>query len=632
MHEKIAPVFKKLGCLGLALSLSAAQAAGQASRGGGAGAGVEEASAAERELEKNAVALLEETVREAESLKLAENRVRVQTAAAGLLWPRDEEAARAAFKRAAEAITALISETDPSDPQYYNERGQTLQLRQQLISTAAAHDARLALEFLRATRQPPPFSYPDAQYKQADPELNLETQLAAQVAAQDAKQALRMAEESLGRGVSQGLASVFQQLAAKDKEAAARLATEIIKRLRAEDLARDYESSNVALALFSQTRGEAAGAESSAASPPPADGAEVSRIVVLSMAQSKVVLDERSRRRLVETLVAAALLPNPPRDNGLAQNIARTLLGSPGEVERYAPARVAALKRRVESASDADPRAHAWKAYNELMQGATSVEAILEVAPKVPHEARDQLYSNAAYQALGENNNVARARAIAENIANPERRAQVVRDVERQHRMNLAQQGNIDDARQLVARLATAEEKVQFLTQLSAVALSRDDRATARALLEEARALVGRGETAQQFYGLFNVARSYAQLDESVTYEMVELAIGRLNELMAAAVVVNGFGQEAFREGELRQQGGYMWNDLIGRCAQELALLAPRDFERARALTQGFERTDARTLARLLLAQHILQSANSNNGRRIHSLGLPTGRDFRSGG
>ncbi len=166
---------------------------------------------------------------------------------------------------------------------------------------------------------------------------------------------------------------------------------------------------------------------------------------------------------------------------------------------------------------------------------------------------------------------------------------------------------------------------MQLLLQLSSTALGRGDKVTARELLEEARALVGRGENAQQFYALFGVARAYAALDEGVSYEMVEAAIDRLNELMAAAVVVNGFGQDAFREGELRQQGGYMWNDLIGRCAQELAALAPKNFERSRSLAQRFQRTDARTTAQLLFAQNVLQSIaprNNTNTRHIQNLPL----------
>ncbi|HEX6624446.1 MAG TPA: hypothetical protein VF064_12090 [Pyrinomonadaceae bacterium] len=582
-----------------------------------------ESSRAESELEEKAVGLLEETVREADALKLAENRVHVQMVAAGLLWPRDADAARALFKQATDGVAAMIAEGNPNDPQYQNERHVISQLRQQLVLATAAHDAKLALDFLRATRQPPPFAYADAEHRQADQELHLENLLASQVAAQDTKQALKMAEESLGRGVSQGLTNVFHQLAAKDKEAAARLATEIIKKLRAEDLTRDYEASGVALHLLTQTRGEAAVVAEPAAPSPPAPNVVYSRGGGWHGSGAQVVIEESWRRQLVETLAAAALSEPSPRHSGVVQNLLSMLQQSLPEVERYAPARVAALKRRAATENRADPRGAAWREHNDLVQNGT-IEAMLEAAPKVPPEVRDQLYHNAAWKAVNENN-IERARQIAENIANPERRAQTLKEMEWQHGVRAAEQGNIHDARRLIARSATVDEKVQLLLQLTSTAQGRGDKATARELLEEARALVGRGENAQQFYALFGVARAYAALDEGVSYEMIETAIDRLNELMAAAVVVNGFGQDAFREGELRQQGGYMWNDLVGRCAQELAALAPKNFERSRSLAQRFQRTDARTTAQLLFAQNVLQSItqrNNTNTRRIQNLPL----------
>src|SRR3954463_1182067 len=72
------------------------------------------------ELEKKAVALLREAVADAQGLKLVENRVRPQTAAASLLWARDEQAARALFKSAAEAIGSYGASLDPEDPQFNN--------------------------------------------------------------------------------------------------------------------------------------------------------------------------------------------------------------------------------------------------------------------------------------------------------------------------------------------------------------------------------------------------------------------------------------------------------------------------------------------------------------------------------
>ena len=68
-------------------------------------AGAKAAEEAERlraALERKALGLVEEALAEAQSLKLAENRLRAQATAAKLLWPHDAKAARAAFKAAAD--------------------------------------------------------------------------------------------------------------------------------------------------------------------------------------------------------------------------------------------------------------------------------------------------------------------------------------------------------------------------------------------------------------------------------------------------------------------------------------------------------------------------------------------------
>src|SRR5437870_616846 len=85
------------------------------------------------ELEKKAVALLREAVSDAQGLKLVENRVRPQTAAAGLLWARDEQRARALFKGAAEAVVAYGASLDAEDPQFYNAAQSISQMRMELV-------------------------------------------------------------------------------------------------------------------------------------------------------------------------------------------------------------------------------------------------------------------------------------------------------------------------------------------------------------------------------------------------------------------------------------------------------------------------------------------------------------------
>src|SRR6185369_13158291 len=105
--------------------------------------------------------LLEQVIDEAQSLRLVENRVRIQIYAADMLWDQNQGRARSLFATAGEGI-ADLGRTQPTN----NRRNQDVngwiyqgssqgfgqpnmrmyQLRQELVLTAARHDAALAYQ------------------------------------------------------------------------------------------------------------------------------------------------------------------------------------------------------------------------------------------------------------------------------------------------------------------------------------------------------------------------------------------------------------------------------------------------------------------------------------------------------
>ena len=571
-----------------------------------------EREAARVELERKALALLREALEASLALRLAENRVRAQVTASRLLWPRDAEAGRAAFKAAADGVAELSAAVDPEGQQFYNAAQTVMQMRGELVQIAAQHDPKLALEFLRSTR--PHFAEAFAAAGYGQQEQSLELALAARVAALEPKRALEMAEESLGRGATTGLVGVLNELRTKDPAAAARLAAAIVKRLRAEELSNNYEASGVAHQLLHMTRptdNAQLGASGPQSSPPVMTGRAV---VVVSTSPSPAapavaLLDEPTRRELVEK-VLAALATSAPTQPG-AYNLVQAFQTLLPELERYAPGRAAALRRRTDELERGfNPQGQMLRPYEELMQSGT-VEALLEAAPKAPAEVRDQLYSQAAWKAFNEGKDPERARRIAESISNPQQRAQTRRSMDQQEHWKVAQQGSYAEARQMAARLPLVDDRVSALIQIAVAAAAAGDTVTARQALEDARALAeGQTRGQQQFGYRLHIADAYARFDAGAAFELVESSIGRLDELMDAAVMLDGFGQESFTDGELKPQtqGGHVWHDLLNRCAQTLATLAFADFGRASAAAGKFRRADARSVAKLSLASHVLNT------------------------
>jgi hypothetical protein len=571
-----------------------------------------EGAEARAELERKALALLGEALAAAKELKLAENRVRAQVTAARLLWPRDAAAGRAACKAAADGVAELSAGVDPEDQQFYAAAQAVMQLRGELLQVAGQYDPKLALEFLHATR--PPYAEALAAAGYGQQEQMLETNLASRIAAQEPRRAFEMAEESLGRGVTTGLLNVVNELRAKEPASAARLAAAIVRRISAEEMQTNYEVSGVAQQLLALTR--------------PADvapgGAPGQALVYVGGAPvaagaGAALLDEATRRELAEKILAA-LAGSVPNQNG-SYNLFQAFQTLLPELERYAPGRAAALRRRADELERGfNPQGRMLRPFEGLMQTGT-VEALLEAAPRAPAEVRDHLYMHAAWKSFNEGKDPERARQILESVSNPQQRAQTRRSMEMQEQLHAAQQGGYAAARQAAARLKSNDEKVSVLMQVAAHAAGAGDRQTARQVLEDVLALAetqARGQ--QQFYYRMQVADAFARFDPGAAFEVVETSIARLDELLDAAAVLDGFGQDAFREGELKPQGGYLWHDLIGRCALALAALAPSDFERASADAARFRRTDARTTARLALASHILGAAGPVQGRRYERL------------
>lgn len=580
-----------------------------------------EAAGAERErveLERKALGLVEEALAEAQSLKLLENRVHAQAAAARLLWPRDARAARAAFKAAADGVAELNAAVDPEDPQFYSSAMTVAQLRAELVNSAAPFDANLALEFLRATRPAHAEAFAAAGYGHPWQEHSLEMSVASNIAAQEPRKALELAEESLSRGVTGSHVNVVQQLRAKDQAAASKLAAAIVRRLRPEDLLGHGEAGSVAQQLLMLTR---------PADNPPANGAANSEGPTLvsvgggvSNHEGAPLLDEQTRRALVEKVLAAASSGAPNQGGGY--NLFQSLQAILPELERVAPARAAALRVKAEELERGfNPHVRQMRPYQDVINTGT-VEGLLEAARKAPAGVRDQLYTQAAWKAFNEGGDADRARQILENLSNPQQRVQARREMETRAHWRAVQQGGYAEARQAAARLKTPEERAQALLQVASRAATDGEAEAARQLLEEARGLVEtqtRGH--QQFANRLQLAAAYAQFDAGAAFEVAESAVGRLDALLDAAEALDGFGQESFREGELKPQGSYMWNEMIGQCAQSLARLAREDFDRAASAAKRFRRPEARTNALLALARNLLE-ANAyrhNAGARIRT-------------
>jgi hypothetical protein len=550
---------------------------------------------AQKELEQKALSLLDDVLKDSESFKQAENRIRIRAAAAYILWRYDEARARIIFREAMASLIDILKEPTDEDPAEARKMFEgPKQLRTEMLQMLAQRDARLARELLRATRSPAAQAgnvREGTEYYDRQMDLNL----AAQIASSDPKLAAEIAQESLSKGFAYQLPSLVTAIQEKDPEVAARLASDIMTKLRTEKLDSSREARNIAVSLLKL-----------ATETPEADAKNPKNATPL--------LDQTTLRELTEMVTAEAL--RSPAQNA---DMLSSLQSMMPVVEKYAPARVGQIRQKapVETVVDEDDETEGVETgemgkYRTLFEKG-STDELLSAAPNAPEGMRGMLYQRAASKIMEEGDTERARQIINEKVQDPAQRKQMLAQLNQVSATTAAEQGKVEQTRKMLATLRTNEERVMLLTQLASGAAAKGQKKIALQLLEEARGMLGqRARNINQLGAQLMVARAYAQLDPSRSLAMLEPIVDQLNELLGAATVLGGFFvEELVRDDEIMLGPLSMFfsmasNVLLQQYIGDINALVRADFDRTKALVDRFQRDEIRTMMRLMLAQSIL--------------------------
>ncbi|HLM24876.1 MAG TPA: hypothetical protein VK274_07435 [Pyrinomonadaceae bacterium] len=602
----------------------------------------EELEKQKAEREKNAYRLLDQVIDEAQSLRLTENRVRVQIGAADMLWDQNQGRARSLFTMAAEGVAEMgrsqASAIDRRMQAINNGNGfayqggggvgpppniRTFQLRQELVMAAARHDAALAYQLL-ATTKPPASLQPTAEQRGPRANMtsdeNLEQQLLGRIAALDPKLAAQNAEQMMEKGqFPVTLSEVISQLRKQDPEAAEKLADKTVKKLQATNILTNPEVSGLVLTLLRLGPRTAGDTATEPASKPPSSRSPVleqaayvellSTVVDAALkatppSQNRAPANQRTRG--VGPVNRQAGSPQPPTDAQIEQNNARRVLAVSQMVmpmvDQYLPAKAQLLRQKLSELGMPVSLAQTFSSN----QGESTADALVQAAATAPQQMQSRLYQQAAYKAL-EEGDTERARQIANDHLQANVRDNVMKRIDFRELAKKAEGARVEDVRQAVARLQTENEKVDLLIQVANDA-QKTNQKLALQLLEDARQITNRRPTAyQHFEQQLRVARAFAAIDPARSFEILEPGISQLNELLAAAAVLSGFEIDMFRDGEMTIQGGTGLTNMVNRFGQELAQLAKTDFERSETLSGRFQFAEVRIMTRLQIVQGVLR-------------------------
>ncbi len=552
-------------------------------------------------LKAKGLALLMEATQALPQLRRSETRAGFQIQAAQLLWNSDDKRAAKLMEQAIESVKEFIASVDSTDDDYYESFEIAMQLRQQLIQALAPHDPDMALNFLRATRT---LANPEGPQGRAliDRESQLELSLASQMTATDPKRAFQMAEDTLKKSASPSLIETLVRLRSKDPELAAKLAHDIAAKLTKERLLRNLEAAYLAGNFLHIVR--------SPGRTQMGDG---------NGAPNTSLISEEDYRDLFQKILSEALSYSPtlnaftPERNAV-QNLLSTLKQMSADLQRYAPERAAAFdKKWLEINGMSDQQGELRQKFQTTINGGPP-DAALESVDQAPREVRDQLYQQLANRIAGEGD-ISRARQIInDHLTNPMQRQQALRILDQQAIYGAAAKGKIEDALRSLSALRPLSERARLISQIVNQIGPGLKSSAAIQYLQQARNLLGpsaQAEDQEQMYALLAIGQAFSKYDSTRAFEIVEPLVDQFNDISAAALSLNGFGQKYYRDGELITYNGNPMAEIAKPLAATLGSLAVVNFERARVAAERIHPVDIRISVYLAIAQQTITSGKS---------------------
>ncbi len=570
----------------------------------------EEKEKAQKELEKKAVAMLEQVVGEAALLKLPDNRALLFASAGDVIWKRDEKRARQFFRQSAQEIIQANNAPASTDtsPLAMLSILTNPSARKQILLTAAKHDPEFALELLYATRpatvaaalgatMPAPAANGQKQTKAptsmmddrvnkllADDELRLEQSFSAQAAEKDPKKAAQLLRESLAKnGVTSSVFQILAKISAKDNELANDLAKEIGNKLLDGDFAKNETERNVVSGFLNQYYLDSG----------------------KSKDQTKLIKIEEKLAKDLANKMADYLLRLNASEGTQNYFQLRQLLPV---LEKIIPERVALLKQKQVAMKKSLPES--MKMFgDDAFDGNRTPDKMITSAAGMPAQWRGMMYKNAVNEAVG-GGSIEQARASLVKAPEGTERDEALAYLDSKIAESKIKKGDFDEARKIIDALASNKEKIERIVQIAIIFQAKDtkeDKEFAVKLMNEARSLtadVPQDEDAINDY--LKVASGFAYVDSGMAFSMLDSFSTQANEIINAAALLAKYDKRntSFQNGEMVLARGLprIGNNVF-RYGKELNLLAKSDIDRLRNMADRFDRPDVRVLLRLYVVQ-----------------------------
>jgi len=527
-----------------------------------------------KETETRQIALLEQIAKDAEGLRLSENRALVAAKLGEGFWRFDEKRAREYFQTAINELIAaqMQAEADKKQASLLYSLINGVSPRQEILTMIAARDAELALDSFYKSRpakisqiliNPEEFKKSNSQ-QFVQNEIYFEQTLITRVGEQNPQRALKLIRESLSKGITYEIFGLIEKIKAKDAELAAQLAGEVADKLLAADFGKTPQDFSTASSFVTQYGNK-----------PEAD-------------EKPLKVDEKKLRDLTAT-VAKTILKGGDEYSYEIENLLPVF-------EKYSPENLAALKQRLAKVQNTPERRES-AAYEKLMGSEPSPEKILSEAEKYSEAFRNQMYYAAAEKSAQNGNFIGAQKIIISKMSQEETESYLTQINHTLISKAIADE-KYDEAALLINEIPTENSRFTLLVELATSIYQKnpaENKKQTLAILEQARALIPQpAETLEEMSNLMQLAITIAEIEPEQSFVTIELMTQPINEYVEASIVVSKYrGEGTLRQGEIIING---YSGVMGlyNINTVLTTLGNKNFKRTMNFINGFQRMDVR--------------------------------------
>ena len=218
----------------------------------------------------------------------------------------------------------------------------------------------------------------------------------------------------------------------------------------------------------------------------------------------------------------------------------------------------------------------------------------------------DDVYWHAVRASLIANDFEVARKLVIDHIADPDRKEVLLDEINRRQEWILFDDKKLAELQSRLNEIRTTPERVRFLLD-HAKQFSGFNRNAVLKLLKQASEMADTMKPGnEQTDARLRVAMQYCLEKNERCFAIMESLLPKLNELVDAAVKLDGYETGYVRDGEWNMSANGNVGQLLTTLSQNAGHFAWCDFDRAVSMAAQFDRSEIRLMAQVKLAQGIL--------------------------